>query len=810
MRGGAPRGPARIRMLVALLPLLLAAGSHAQSPDSARSVTVWEAARAIRSHAFEAQVELYVADRGPEPTPRHRAAAEHIAASVRTYERDLRPETSRHSPEADRAITGALADAAAAASTGDSRGLAAARGRLWGELLHAGHRIVLAALEAGDGERAAEWIALREYRQATKVSLATSEAREAIAAFAAGGGDPTSVRTVVEADLRDAYFFRLRDALRQLEDAAARGFDVRATEWAELAAGYFRIVQADFETKLGSAAAEAAAAGFAELTAAATAAVPAPSTAVQPSRTAIGGHVGDVRARLADYEPVDLSPADLARRSQLLYLFVELVDIEYRDGVRDGRITIETEYREAVTFRDQAQTLFEELRPRISAVDASAADRLEVLLAEMDETMRRLGPRDVIRTNVGEALPLIEATLGEQAVQDASGTFVVVETLLDAVIQQIRQGEWDLAESTRVQAYALFDAGVELRLLALSPGLVAQIDGLFWQGHGGRSGLSPLIASRAAPREAVATRTELAAALDEAERVLGEGAAPGAIVMNSAVIVLREGLEAVLILAALMASLTAAYRRPMVIGAVLAGPASIATWIFAQRVMLSFSRYGERLEAVVSLIAIGVLLVITNWFLHKSYWTDWLAGFHKRKRRLLNAETGQFVGLLLLGFSSVYREGFETVLFLQALVLNTRALTVLQGVLLGLAGVTAIAMAVFWLKKKLPYKKMFIVTGVMIGAVLVAMVGSTIHIMQSVRWMPVTPLTDLQFPYWVGLWFGVFPTWQTLVGQLGAAAFVIGSYYLAERARRRPAERGPASPMEPVPVRRQEMAAGSR
>ncbi|MGH7574392.1 MAG: hypothetical protein ACREM1_04580, partial [Longimicrobiales bacterium] len=98
-------------------------------------------------------------------------------------------------------------------------------------------------------------------------------------------------------------------------------------------------------------------------------------------------------------------------------------------------------------------------------------------------------------------------------------------------------------------------------------------------------------------------------------------------------------------------------------------------------------------------------------------------------------------------------------------------------------------------------------------AVLVAMVGSTIHIMQSVRWMPVTPLTDLQFPYWVGLWFGVFPTWQTLVGQLGAAAFVIGSYYIAERARRHPAERGPASPTEAAAVRRlsprQKMAAES-
>jgi high-affinity iron transporter len=75
---------------------------------------------------------------------------------------------------------------------------------------------------------------------------------------------------------------------------------------------------------------------------------------------------------------------------------------------------------------------------------------------------------------------------------------------------------------------------------------------------------------------------------------------------------------------------------------------------------------------------------------------------------------------------------------------------------------------------------MLVVTGILIGLVLVTMVGNTVHVMQVVGWLPITPIRGILFPAWLGVWFGVFPTWQGLFLQIGSAAFVIGSYYLAE------------------------------
>jgi high-affinity iron transporter len=135
---------------------------------------------------------------------------------------------------------------------------------------------------------------------------------------------------------------------------------------------------------------------------------------------------------------------------------------------------------------------------------------------------------------------------------------------------------------------------------------------------------------------------------------------------------------------------------------------------------------------------------------------------------------------------------------------------VLEGAGLGLAMTLAVAVVTFALQRKLPYKKMLIVTGVMIGFVLVVMVGQTARTMQGTGWLPITPL-DVDPPYWLGLWFGVYPTWETIGAQLAAAAFVIGSYLLAQevrvkrprrRARKRAGAAAPdaAAPTGPVPV----------
>jgi high-affinity iron transporter len=325
--------------------------------------------------------------------------------------------------------------------------------------------------------------------------------------------------------------------------------------------------------------------------------------------------------------------------------------------------------------------------------------------------------------------------------------------------------------------------------VVFAPQFKAPIEELFWYGQGEHLGLAHLIEQQAPLATIKASRAALDSQLVAAQQALGTSNAPLAVATNAAIIVFREGLEAVLILASLMGSLKLgeqrAFRRPLWWGAAAAFGTTVLTWLIARELLTTLARYGERLEAVVSLIAIGVLLLITNWFFHKVYWTGWIANFHSRKRRIIGGAVGQWLGLATLGFTSIYREGFETVLFLQALVLEAGAMTVLGGVALGLAGTLLIGVVVFALQARLPYKKMLIVTGVMIGVVLLTMVGNTTHILQVVGWLPLHPIRWLMLPYWTGLWFGLFATWEGVGLQVAAAVFVLGSYLLAEQLQHR-------------------------
>ena len=71
----------------------------------------------------------------------------------------------------------------------------------------------------------------------------------------------------------------------------------------------------------------------------------------------------------------------------------------------------------------------------------------------------------------------------------------------------------------------------------------------------------------------------------------------------------------------------------MFVGALAGLLVSVVTWVLAQTLLQSLDHYGEKLEAVVGLVAIGVLLLITNWFFHKVYWSEWIAKFHRQRKR---------------------------------------------------------------------------------------------------------------------------------------------------------------------------------
>ena len=92
---------------------------------------------------------------------------------------------------------------------------------------------------------------------------------------------------------------------------------------------------------------------------------------------------------------------------------------------------------------------------------------------------------------------------------------------------------------------------------------------------------------------------------------------------------------------------------------------------------------------------------------------------------------------------------------------------------------------------------MLVLTGVMLGFVLVVMVGESVQEMQLAGWVPTTGV-DLPIPAWMGVWFAVFPTVETLLGQLVAAALVVGSYVVARETRlvRMPGASAGASPTD--------------
>jgi high-affinity iron transporter len=274
------------------------------------------------------------------------------------------------------------------------------------------------------------------------------------------------------------------------------------------------------------------------------------------------------------------------------------------------------------------------------------------------------------------------------------------------------------------------------------------------------------------------------------------------VVVNSAILVFREGLETILVLAAITASFLGAnrlYRRPVVAGGGFAILASIGTWFLVIWFIGQFHGGEYDVQAATGLPALIVLLIVMNWFFHKVYWTGWISNHHKRRRSLLSSdpEANQrrmLLGLALLGFTSVYREGFEIVIFLQNLREIYGSSVVLEGVAIGALFTGAAGVLTFALHQRLPYKRLLVITGVMLLFVLVVSVGEQVNEMQLAGWIGTTEITWLHIPDWMGTWFSLFNNWETFIGQAIALLIVLGSYVGAQYMRVwRPRRRGLAA-----------------
>ncbi len=264
--------------------------------------------------------------------------------------------------------------------------------------------------------------------------------------------------------------------------------------------------------------------------------------------------------------------------------------------------------------------------------------------------------------------------------------------------------------------------------------------------------------------------------------------------LDIAVLVNREGLESILVLAALIAGLKGkdyGYQRPVQLGAGLGFFAGVATWFVAISIVseLIVSYGGLAVQAATGMFAVVVLLIVMNWFFHGVYWSGWI-NMQTRAKRSFIAEAQQvgkntrrvLVGLVLLGFASVYRESVEVVLFLQSYYIEMGPKVVYYGAAAGLVLTVAAGYLTFLGHRHLPYKRMMVTTGAMLTGVLFVMVGEEVNEMQLAGWIGTTNIPALRAtPAWAGLWFSVFPNVQTFVGQAAALLLVGGAYFISRR-----------------------------
>ena len=260
-------------------------------------------------------------------------------------------------------------------------------------------------------------------------------------------------------------------------------------------------------------------------------------------------------------------------------------------------------------------------------------------------------------------------------------------------------------------------------------------------------------------------------------------------------ILFREGVEAVLLIAILLGSLAAGsaanYKKPLGLGVAAAGVATAITWVLATVVIDIAPVNRELLEAITALFAVVVLIGVSFWLVQRLE--------HKRRMEFMRARTasaiaaGSTAAFVGLGFTAVYREGFETVLFYQALALFAEGLGlyVWLGVAAAVAALGAVGYAILGLGKKLPLKPMLIAGASVLLLLSVAFTGNAVRSLQSADVITATPVHAgwARLPVFVAELTGIHPTRQGLIAQaVLLAIFIAGAawvFWLAPlRARR--------------------------
>ena len=388
------------------------------------------------------------------------------------------------------------------------------------------------------------------------------------------------------------------------------------------------------------------------------------------------------------------------------------------------------------------------------------------------------------KAQFGDDAALVQAYLRAQPELLAAGKpapIALARAKVAASVAAYRAGDRTHASALAVQAYLDGFELVEPALRNVDAGLVGDTERAMMEFRNAIGAAAPVTKV-----EETAARVE--SLLARAQEVLAGGTlSPEAIFLSALVILLREGLEALLVVAAILAFLVKAGRRDAVpyvhmgwVGAIVVG---LLTWAAATELVQVSGANRELIEGVTALVASAMLLYVGYWLHSKSSARAW-QGFIRDRVDTALAD-GTLWAMALASFLAVYREMFETVLFYQALWVQAGEAG--RGAFFGGAGAAVAALAaagwaMFRFSVRLPLGPFFAAMSILMCVLAVVLAGKGVAALQEAGAIGADSVNAPALP-----WLGVFPTWQTLGAQALVLAIVIGGLVLARRAGRRPA-----------------------
>jgi high-affinity iron transporter len=397
-------------------------------------------------------------------------------------------------------------------------------------------------------------------------------------------------------------------------------------------------------------------------------------------------------------------------------------------------------------------------------------------IARARATLLALGALLVL--SAGTAVPALAkgAPQLERGRQEIGKSRALIAESLAAFKSGDRERAYRLARTAYLDHFEYVEIPLRLR----DPNLVLDAEFAFAELRNGIRGGASLDEVRASVRK---VRSYL---LDVDRELASKGVAAPALAFGfSFSILFREGLEAVLLITILLGSLAAGaasnYKRPLGYGVLAALAATAITWILANLVIDIAPVNRELLEAITALVAISMLVLVSFWLVSRLE--------QKRRMEFMRARvaaamtTGSTLAFAGLGFTAVYREGFETVLFYQALALFAEGLGlwVALGAITAALGLAVVGYAILVMGKRLPLRPMLIAGASILLLLSVAFAGNAVRSLQEADAVGVTPVQAglARLPVFVAELTGIHPTREGLLVQAAMlVVFAIGAAYV--------------------------------